>query len=122
MLFLSRLLHLEVKRRVKLVGAELEEFRRRQREEEQASAAAARAKAATNVDDESSDDEMDVSGVDASGPGPSGASSAGHSQRHDIVVRQPSVSQTPDQHHKQSFFKSTKSRYPMFPFHEEKVS
>ncbi|XP_047109970.1 probable cleavage and polyadenylation specificity factor subunit 2 [Schistocerca piceifrons] len=92
----NRTMTLEVRRRVRLEGAELEEQQRKEREAKEA-----RAEKSEDVDMSSeSEDEMDMTAV---GRG-----------RHDLLVKQETKVQT-------GFFKSSKKQHPMFPFFEEKV-
>lgn len=90
----DRTIELEVKKRVKLSGSELEDYRRREKEE------GLKAKQSESMmDDESSDEEMEVES----------------GKKHDIIMKSEPKQQT-------GFFKSIKAKYPMYPFHEEKVS
>lgn len=92
----NRTMTLEVRRRVRLEGAELEEQQRKEREAKEA-----RTEKSEDVDMSSeSEDEMDMTAV---GRG-----------RHDLLVKQETKVQT-------GFFKSSKKQHPMFPFFEEKV-
>ena len=107
-----------------LPGSELDDYRRKEREE------GARARAESSmIDDESSDEEMPEVAAATSGRGPVGGGgsvgvggSAGIRVKHDIYMRTATSSapssQTP---HQTGFFKSVKTKYPMFPFHEERV-
>jgi len=98
----DRVINLEVKRRVKLTGTELEQYRLKERDENK--------KAHTSMVEEAldessdSDEEMEA----AARPG------AAQKVKHDIVMKADPKKQT-------GFFKSNKSKYPMFPFHEEKI-
>jgi len=93
----DRVMNLEVKRRIKLTGSELDEYRRVEKEKNKKIHNSLVEEA---LDEESdSDDEMDD----------------GEKTKHDIMMRQDSAVK------KTGFFKSNKSRYPMFPFHEEKI-
>jgi cleavage and polyadenylation specificity factor subunit 2 len=94
------LLQLEVKKRVKLTGAELDDFRRREREE------AGKSKALESMlDDESSDEEMDSAAAGGDAP-----------VKRDIIAK-------PDQGQKASshsgFFKESKNKFAMYPYHQE---
>ncbi|XP_063222621.1 probable cleavage and polyadenylation specificity factor subunit 2 [Bacillus rossius redtenbacheri] len=92
----NRTLTIEVKRRVRLEGAELEEYQNRERENKETRQ--------ENMDigalSSESEDEMDLSAV-AKG-------------KHDLLVKTESKAQT-------GFFKSNKKQHPMFPFFEEKI-
>ena len=123
----DRVIQLDMYKRVKLTGFELDEYKRHQREE--------RANAAQVIpgndsvlmmeEDESSDDEMDILVTSSIKGGKKGKETK--VVKHDIIMKNvPSsaqdaamgISQEPQ---KQSFFKSSKSKYPMFPFHEVKI-
>ena len=123
----DRVIPLDMYKRVKLTGAELEEYRRQQRDEK------AKAKQATSgndgvlilEDDESSDEEMDTVVTSNKKGGKGGKDTK--VVKHDIIMKS-STSTAQDAAlglmlgaQKQSFFKSTKSKYPMFPFHEVKI-
>ncbi|KAK9729155.1 Zn-dependent metallo-hydrolase RNA specificity domain [Popillia japonica] len=90
----GRTIDLEVKRRVKLEGVELEEHEKREREKQQ-----------NNVHngediDSDSDDDIEMSVISKG--------------RHDIVIKQEGKIHG-------GFFKATKKQHPMFPFKEEKI-
>ncbi|XP_036335110.1 probable cleavage and polyadenylation specificity factor subunit 2 isoform X1 [Rhagoletis pomonella] len=92
----GRKLELDVRRRVELEGAELEEYLRTQGEKLN------RLIVKQDVEEESSsdsDDDIEMSVITG---------------KHDIVVR-------PEGRHHSGFFKSNKKHYAMFPFHEEKI-
>ncbi|XP_050341682.1 probable cleavage and polyadenylation specificity factor subunit 2 [Bactrocera neohumeralis] len=92
----GRKLELDVRRRVELEGAELEEYLRTQGEKLN------RLIVKQDVEEESSsdsDDDIEMSVITG---------------KHDIVVR-------PEGRHHTGFFKSNKKHYAMFPFHEEKI-
>merc|ERR1712180_28166 len=101
----DRVIPLEVRRRIKLTGAELEEYRQKEKEKEKKNVSSLVEAA---LDEESdSEDEMDVSFTKAG--------DKSKPVKHDIVMK-------PDSVKKQTgFFKSNKSRYPMYPCHEEKI-
>ena len=91
-------LQLEVQRRVRIEGAELEEHYRREREMKDSSK-----KKTIKVDPDlssDSEDEMDIAAV-AKG-------------KHDLLVKN-EVKSHP------GFFKSSKKQFPLFPFFEEKI-
>ena len=96
---------LEVKKRVKLAGLELEDFRRREREEAVGKLKNAMAADAMLDDESSSDEEMDVS---TSGP----------SVKRDIIAK-------PEHQRQKSghtgFFKEAKNKFPMYPYHPEHI-
>ncbi|CAD6991302.1 probable cleavage and polyadenylation specificity factor subunit 2 [Ceratitis capitata] len=92
----GRKLELDVRRRVELEGAELDEYLRTQGEKLN------RLIVKQDVEEESSsdsDDDIEMSIITG---------------KHDIVVR-------PEGRHHSGFFKSSKKHYAMFPFHEEKI-
>lgn len=100
----NRVISLEVKRRVKLTGAELEEFRAKEREQNK-KAHASLVEEALDESSDSSDEEMEITR-----PGDKASK-----VKHDILMK-------PEMVKKQTgFFKSNKSKYPMYPFHEEKI-
>jgi len=124
----DRVINLEIKKRVKLTGAELEEFKRKKDQEQKAASTAA--DSAMDEDDESSDDEMEAE--------PQGlAKGKARQVKHDIMAKGVVVgaaggvggvggaplhpADEPVVPAKQAFFKSTKSKFLMFPFHEDKV-
>jgi len=101
----DRVIPLEVRRRIKLTGAELEEYRQKEKEKEKKNVSSLVEAA---LDEESdSEDEMEVSFTKAG--------DKSKPVKHDIVMK-------PDSVKKQTgFFKSNKSRYPMYPCHDEKI-
>jgi len=101
----DRVIPLEVRRRIKLTGAELEEYRQKEKEKEKKNVSSLVEAA---LDEESdSEDEIEVSFTKAG--------DKSKPVKHDIVMK-------PDSVKKQTgFFKSNKSRYPMYPCHEEKI-
>jgi len=98
----DRTIPIEVKRRVKLVGQELEQFKANEKKQSSKLHLVEEA-----LDSESdSDEEMEVSK-----PG----DNKNKIIKHDILMKA-------DSGKKQSgFFKSNKSKYPMFPYYEEKI-
>nr|CAI5856676.1 unnamed protein product [Callosobruchus analis] len=89
----GRTIDLTIERRVKLEGAELEEYEKRQRE---------RGEINGIKEDEDSDSDEDIEmSVISKG-------------RHDIVIKQEGKISG-------GFFKVTKKMHPMYPFHEEKI-
>ncbi|KDR21766.1 probable cleavage and polyadenylation specificity factor subunit 2 isoform X2 [Zootermopsis nevadensis] len=90
-------LNLEIRRRVRLEGAELEEYQRKERENKEKNQDK---NEDVDMSDES-EDEMDSLSAVAKG-------------KHDLLVKTETKVQT-------GFFKSNKKQYPMFPFFEEKV-
>ncbi|KAK9877497.1 hypothetical protein WA026_018608 [Henosepilachna vigintioctopunctata] len=89
----GRTIDLEIKRRVKLEGTELEDFLKTQRVKNE--------KDPTKDDSESdSEDDIEMSVITKG--------------RHDIVIKQEGKMSS-------GFFKVTKKQYPMYPFHEEKI-
>jgi cleavage and polyadenylation specificity factor subunit 2 len=122
----DRVIQLDMHKRVKLTGLELEEYRRQQREEK------AKAKQASSVndgvlimeDDESSDEEMETLVTSNKKGGKGGKDTK--LVKHDIIMKNSTSTQDAAiglilGTQKQSCFKSTKSKYPMFPFHEVKI-
>ncbi|XP_067012309.1 probable cleavage and polyadenylation specificity factor subunit 2 [Anabrus simplex] len=92
----NRSMTLEIKRRVRLEGAELEEYLRKERESKET-----RQDKSEDADlSDESEDEMDLNAV-AKG-------------KHDLLVKTETKAQT-------GFFKSNKKQHPIFPFFEEKV-
>ena len=97
----DRTIPIEVKRRIKLVGQELEQFRTK---EKNSSSKLHSSLVEEALDSESdSDEEMDISGDKSK------------LVKHDIMMKTESGKK---QH---GFFKSNKSKYPMFPCVEEKI-
>jgi len=102
----DRVIPLEVRRRIKLTGAELEEFRVREKEKDKKNVSSL-VEAALDEESDSDEEEMEVV------PGKGG--DKGKQVKHDIVMK-------PESAKKQTgFFKSNKSRFPMYPCHEEKI-
>lgn len=101
----DRVIPLEVRRRIKLTGLELEEFRLKEKEKEKKNISSLVEAA---LDEESdSDTEMEVV-INKVGD-------KAVKVKHDIVMK-------PESAKKQSgFFKSNKSRFPMYPCHEDKI-
>lgn len=92
----NRTMTLEVKRRVRLEGSELDDYLRKERESKEH-----RPEKSEDADmSDESEDEMDLNAV-AKG-------------KHDLLVKTETKAQT-------GFFKSSKKQHPMFPFFEEKV-
>nr|XP_023012398.1 probable cleavage and polyadenylation specificity factor subunit 2 isoform X1 [Leptinotarsa decemlineata]XP_023012405.1 probable cleavage and polyadenylation specificity factor subunit 2 isoform X2 [Leptinotarsa decemlineata] len=89
----ERTVDLTVEKRVRLEGAELEEYEKRQRER-------CEDDETKEEGDSDSDDDIEMSVISKG--------------RHDIVIKQEGKIST-------GFFKVTKKMYPMYPFHEEKV-
>jgi len=100
----DRTIPIEVKRRVKLVGQELEQFRANEKKNS--------SKLLTSLVEEALDSESDSDEeMEVSKPG----DNKNKSIKHDIVMKA-------DSGKKQTgFFKSNKSKYPMFPCVEEKI-
>merc|ERR1712025_912190 len=100
----DRTIPIEVRRRIKLTGQELEQFRAK---EKSSSSKHHSSLVEEALDDESdSDTEMEV------------VTKAGEPKtkvKHDIVMKADSAKK------QTGFFKSNKSKYPMFPFVEEKI-
>lgn len=106
----NRVIPLDVKKRVKLTGPELEEFKRR-KEKEKHFRKLGKIEALMEEEDESSSDEELEVGKPAHGP---------KIIRHDIIMKiSQEVSEAgPGQ---KGFFKSSKTRFPMFPCYESKI-
>jgi len=100
----DRTIPIEVKRRVKLVGQELEQFRANEKKNS--------SKLLTSLVEEALDSESDSDEeMEVSKPG----DNKNKTIKHDIVMKA-------DSGKKQTgFFKSNKSKYPMFPCVEEKI-
>jgi len=105
----ERSIPLTVRRRVKLSGQELEEYRAKEKELNKKSHASLVEEA---LDDESdSDEEMEVVVKDTK----LGTEKLVKQVKHDIMMK-------PETGKKQTgFFKSNKSRYPMYPCYEDKI-
>lgn len=102
----DRVIPLEVRRRIKLTGAELEEFRVKEKEKDKKTVSSL-VEAALDEESDSDEEEMEV----VQGKG----GDKGKQVKHDIVMK-------PESAKKQTgFFKSNKSRFPMYPCHEEKI-
>ncbi len=110
----DRVIDIWTGKRVKLQGFELEEYKRREKERKNR-------EDGLMDDDEassSSDEEMEASG--------GGTAAKPKSVKHDIIMK-PSASSHPGaepgggRSQKRGFFKSTKSKFPMYPHHEEKI-
>ena len=100
-------INLEIRRRVRLDGAELEEYMRKQKEKEMETARQADLAKKEMEDMESSDEseaEMDVDGPNIS----SGKA------RHDLMMKGEGKGRT-------GFFKQAKKAYPMFPMVEDRI-
>ncbi|XP_017769181.1 PREDICTED: probable cleavage and polyadenylation specificity factor subunit 2 [Nicrophorus vespilloides] len=90
----NRTIDLEVKKRVKLEGPELEEYERQKKEK-------AEEEDRNKLDEDSdSDDDIEMSVISKG--------------KHDIVIKQEGKIHG-------GFFKATKKQHPMFPFHEDKI-
>lgn len=96
---------MEVRRRIKLEGAELEEYMKKKQEEE----ANTKGKAETGGEDESSDESEAEMEVDGAAP-----YSTTSGAKHDLMHKQETKGRT-------GFFKQAKKAYPMFPYTEERV-
>lgn len=98
----QRTIALEVHQRVRLEGAELEEYMRKEKEKEQEAKQKAEREIELEVSDssEGSDDEMEVDGGKT---------------RHDLMIN------TEGKPRGGGFFKQAKKSYPMFPMREEKI-
>jgi len=97
----NRVVSLDVGRRIKLAGAELEQYRLKEKEKGKKAHTAMIEEALDESSD--SDEEMEPSRKTKG------------KVKHDILMK-------PELGKKQTgFFKSNKSRFPMFPFHEDKV-
>ncbi|XP_022909761.1 probable cleavage and polyadenylation specificity factor subunit 2 [Onthophagus taurus] len=90
----GRTIDLDVKKRIKLEGAELEEYEKRQKEKQQSITFKGE-----DIDSDS-DDDIEMSIISKG--------------RHDIVIKQEGKIHG-------GFFKATKKQHPMFPFKEEKI-
>ncbi|KAK3802172.1 hypothetical protein RRG08_050058 [Elysia crispata] len=104
----DHVVRLEIKRRVKLEGAELEEYLKKKQEKEQEESRlkdeqARKEKEELESSDES-DQEMDTE--DLYGGRPKG--------KHDLMIKSEGKART-------GFFKQAKKSYPMFPYVEEKI-
>lgn len=93
---------LEVRRRMRLEGAELEEYMRKKQAEADAK------KKEEAMDESSSESEAEL---EEEGPSTSASTSKA---KHDIIIKQEGKSRG-------GFFKQAKKSYPMFPYTEEKM-
>lgn len=93
----GRKIELDVRRRVELEGAELEEYMRSSEGERHKSSKLIK----QDIDDTSSDSEDELEMNIITG-------------KHDIVVRNESMAHS-------GFFKTSRKQHVMFPFHEEKI-
>ena len=101
----DRTINLHIGKRVKLTGQELEEYKKREKEKKKEDDNAL-------LDDESSsDEEMDTSTKPKASSKP---------VKHDIIMRIPGENDS-NSTRPRAFFKSTKSKFPMYPHHEEKI-
>lgn len=97
----GRKIELDVRRRVELEGAELEEYERSEGEKHKVSKLLVKqpAEAEQSSEDSSDEDDLEMSVITG---------------KHDIVVRPEGRAHT-------GFFKSSRKQHVMFPFHEEKI-
>ena len=109
-----------------MAGVELEDYRRKEREEKLKIAQPNPGNDGVVMEeDESSDDEVDS--IPASSYKANASNKDLKVVKHDIIMKSTSSSVQETTlglalgAQKQSFFKSTKSKYPMFPFHEKKI-
>ncbi|XP_059147975.1 cleavage and polyadenylation specificity factor subunit 2-like [Physella acuta] len=104
----DHVVRLEIKRRVKLEGAELDEYFKRKQEKELEESRIKDEQARKEKEEmESSDDsEIEMDTEDLYGGRPKG--------KHDLMIKSQGKART-------GFFKQAKKSYPMFPFVEEKV-
>jgi len=100
----NRNINLRTGKRVKLSGQELEEYKREKKEKDKI-----KEEVGDIDEDSSSDEEMEVTTKPTTNL---------KSVKHDIIMRVDSEGQIAG---KRAFFKSTKSKYPMYPHHEEKI-
>ncbi|CAG2225956.1 CFT2 [Mytilus edulis] len=103
----NRTVTMEIRRRVKLEGAELDEFMKKKQDKENEEARK-KAQERRELEDESSDEseaEMDIDVYSTVG---------GQKAKHDLMMKSEGKSRT-------GFFKHAKKAYPMFPYSEEKV-
>lgn len=96
---------MEIRRRVKLEGAELEEYLRKKQERE-AEEARIKSEQKKELEDESSDESETEMDIDTFNTGTKG--------KHDLMMKSEGKSRT-------GFFKQAKKAYPMFPFSEDKI-
>lgn len=98
---------MEIRRRVKLEGPELDDFLKKKQEKENEEARK-KAQERRELEDESSDEsesEMDIDVYTMTG---------GQKAKHDLMMKSEGKSRT-------GFFKQAKKAYPMFPFSEERL-
>ncbi|XP_052767669.1 cleavage and polyadenylation specificity factor subunit 2-like [Mya arenaria] len=95
---------MEVRRRIRLEGAELEEFMKKKHEAEEKEK-----KKAVQEPEESSDESDAEMEVDGAVPAPSTSRA-----KHDIIIKQEGKGRS-------GFFKQAKKSYPMFPYTEERM-
>lgn len=97
----GRKIELDVRRRVELEGAELEEYERSEGEKHKVSKLLVKqsTEAEQSSEDSSDEDDLEMSVITG---------------KHDIVVRPEGRAHT-------GFFKSSRKQHVMFPFHEEKI-
>merc|ERR1712008_149981 len=92
-------------KRVKLSGQELEEHKRKEKEKEKV-----KEEVGDIDEDSSSDEEMEITTTKPT--------ANLKNVKHDIILRVDNEGQLAG---KRAFFKSTKSKYPMYPHYEEKI-
>jgi cleavage and polyadenylation specificity factor subunit 2 len=104
----NRVINLMTGKRVKLTGQELEDHKRKEKESKQ--------KLDDPIADEesSSDEEMDIIK-------PVLAGATAKPVRHDIIMRPLAGVENDAEGRRRAFFKSTKSKFPMYPHYEEKI-
>ena len=90
-----------------MTGQELEEFKRKEKDKK-----AEDPNLAMLDDESSSDEEMETTGKSASSLKPI---------KHDIIMRVPGDGSDPASSRPRAFFKSNRSKFPMYPHHEEKI-
>ena len=122
----DRVIQIDTHKRIKLTGVELEDYKRKEREEKLKIAQPNPGNDGVVMEeDESSDDEVDS--IPASSYKANASNKDLKVVKHDIIMKSTSSSVQETTlglalgAQKQSFFKSTKSKYPMFPFHEKKI-
>ena len=107
----GRTMTIQTGKRVKLTGHELDEYKRQEKEKD----AKIKGEAMEEDDDSSSDEEIEPVAKAANVTKP---------VKHDIIMRptanDPTASAT-TRTQTRAFFKSTKSKFPMYPHHEEKI-
>ncbi|CAL1527611.1 unnamed protein product, partial [Lymnaea stagnalis] len=104
----DHVVRLEIKRRVKLEGAELDEYIKRKQEKEQEEARIKDEQARKEKEEMESSDESDIEmdTEDLYGGRPKG--------KHDLMIKSQGKART-------GFFKQAKKSYPMFPYVEDKM-